>query len=171
MANAHGPIILALDLRIFDITLEEQFQSRTADLVAWTKTMLPVIRHSISEARKQLRTGDQDIRTSFSDTAAPERTMNAALNPATASTTNTDRISSRPTAIRWRPQQTRTQPNPTSSTGPDIMTFILIYLPRQRQNQPRTRCKPPRKNRTLPQSVPSPVYAPFTTKFRKQEPG
>jgi hypothetical protein len=52
MAYAHSPIMLALDRRIFDIPLEERLQSRTSDLVAWTTTMLPVFRHSISEARK-----------------------------------------------------------------------------------------------------------------------
>jgi hypothetical protein len=61
------------------IPLEERLQSRTSDLVAWTKTMLPIIRLSISEAQKQLRDGHQDIRTYFSDTAAPERNMNATL--------------------------------------------------------------------------------------------
>jgi hypothetical protein len=50
MAYAHGPIMLALDRRIFDIPLEERLQSRTSDVVAWTKTMLAVIRYSISEA-------------------------------------------------------------------------------------------------------------------------
>jgi hypothetical protein len=44
---AHGPIMLALDRRIFDIPLEERLQSRTSDLIAWTKTMLPTIRLSI----------------------------------------------------------------------------------------------------------------------------
>jgi hypothetical protein len=43
--------------------------------------MLPTIRLSISisEAQNQLRTGPQDIRTYFSDTAAPERNMNETL--------------------------------------------------------------------------------------------
>jgi hypothetical protein len=97
--------------------------------------MLPVIRYNISEARKQLRspTGHQDIRTYLSDTAAPERTMNATLTTATAATTTTDRIGPRPTAMRQRPQQARTQPAPTST---DITTFELIFLPRQRQDQP-----------------------------------
>jgi hypothetical protein len=66
MADTHGPIIVALDRRIFDVPLEEHLQSRTSDLVAWTTTILPVICHSISEARKQLRTGHQDICTYFS---------------------------------------------------------------------------------------------------------
>jgi hypothetical protein len=81
-----------IDRRIFDITLEERLQSRTSDLVTWTKTMPPVIRH-ISEAREQIRTGHQDIRTYFSNTAAPERTRNATLITATAATTTTHRPS------------------------------------------------------------------------------
>jgi hypothetical protein len=51
MAYAHGPLMLALDRRIFDTPLEERLHSRTSDLVAWTKTIFPVIHHSISEAR------------------------------------------------------------------------------------------------------------------------
>jgi hypothetical protein len=50
-------LVLALDRRIFDIPLEERLQSRTTDLVAGTKTIFPVIHHSISEARAQIRTG------------------------------------------------------------------------------------------------------------------
>jgi hypothetical protein len=93
--------MLALDWRILDILLlEDRLQSRISDLVAWTKTMLPVIRHSISEARKQLRTGHQDIRNYFSDAAAPDRTVNGTLTTATAQTNTTDRIGPRPTAIR-----------------------------------------------------------------------
>jgi hypothetical protein len=55
MAYANGPLMLAIDRRIFKIPLEERLQSRTSDVVAWTKTMLPVIRHSINEAQNQLR--------------------------------------------------------------------------------------------------------------------
>jgi hypothetical protein len=109
MACAHVPLIV-------DIPLEERLQSRTSDLVAWTKTMLPVIRDSISEAWKQRRTGHQRIRTYFFDTAAPERTMNATLTTATSVTTTTDRIDLCPTGIRQRPQQT-TQPTPTQPTS------------------------------------------------------
>jgi hypothetical protein len=50
MAYANSPLMLVIDWRIFDIPLEERLQSRTSDLVAWIKTMLPAIRHSISEA-------------------------------------------------------------------------------------------------------------------------
>jgi hypothetical protein len=69
--------MLAIDRRIFDISLEERLQARTSDLEAWTKTMLPAIRLSISEAQDQIRTGHQDIRTYFSDTAEPESTTDA----------------------------------------------------------------------------------------------
>jgi hypothetical protein len=55
MAYADAPLILALDKCIFDIPLEERLQSRTSDLIAWTTTMLPVIHHSISEARDLYR--------------------------------------------------------------------------------------------------------------------
>jgi hypothetical protein len=75
--------MLAIDRCIFDIPLQERLQSRTSDLVAWTKTMLPTIRHSINEAQNQLRTGHQGIRTYFSDTAVPERNVNATLATAT----------------------------------------------------------------------------------------
>jgi hypothetical protein len=53
--------MLAIDRRIFDLPLEDRLQERTSDLAAWTKTMLPTIRLSISEAQNQLRTGQQDI--------------------------------------------------------------------------------------------------------------
>ena len=81
--------MLAIDRRIFDIPLEERLQGRTSDLIAWNKSMLPAIRRSISEAQNQLRTGHQDIRTYFSDTAAPERNMNETLATATATTATT----------------------------------------------------------------------------------
>jgi hypothetical protein len=103
MAYAASPLMLAIDQRIFDISLEKRLQPRTSDLVAWTKTMLPTIRPSISEAQNQLCTGHQDIRTYFSDTEAPERNMNATLATATATattttaTTTTDRIGPCPT--------------------------------------------------------------------------
>jgi hypothetical protein len=60
IAYASSPRMLAIDRRIFDIP-EERLQGRTSDLAAWTKTMLPTIRLSISEAQNQLRTGHQDI--------------------------------------------------------------------------------------------------------------
>jgi hypothetical protein len=64
MAYVHGPLMFALDRRIFDTPLEERLQARTSDL-AWTTTMSPVIHHSISGARAQIRTGHHDIRTYF----------------------------------------------------------------------------------------------------------
>jgi hypothetical protein len=112
MAYASSPLMLAIDRRIFDIPLEERLQARASDLDAWTKTMLPIIRLSISEAQNQIQTGHQDISTYFSDTAEPERNMNATLATATATTdtTNIDRIGPRRTDFRQRYQQTRNQP-------------------------------------------------------------
>jgi hypothetical protein len=117
MAYASSPLTLAIDRRIFDIPLDERLQGRTSDLVAWTKTMLPAIRLSISAAQNQLRTGHQDIRTYFSDTVAPERNMNATVATATATvaTTTTDRIGPRRTDFRQRPQQPRILPATTST--------------------------------------------------------
>jgi hypothetical protein len=63
MAYANSPLMLAIDRRIINIPLEERLQSRTSDLVTWTKTMLPTIRLSISKAQNKLCTGHQDIRT------------------------------------------------------------------------------------------------------------
>jgi hypothetical protein len=112
MAYASTLLVLALDLRVLDIPLKERLQSRTSDPVVWAKTMFPVIHQSIREARAQLRTGHHDIRTYFSDTAEPERNMNAMIDTATATidTTTTDRIGPRRTDLRQRPQQTRNQP-------------------------------------------------------------
>jgi hypothetical protein len=106
MAYASSPLVLALDRCVLDIPLKERLQSRTSDLVAWAKTMFPVIHQSIREARAQLRTGHHNIRTYFSDTAEPERNMNATLTTATATIdiTTTDRIGPRRTDLRQRPQ-------------------------------------------------------------------
>jgi hypothetical protein len=116
MAYASSLLVLAIDRRI---PLEERLQARTSDLDAWTKTMLPTIRLSISEAQNQIRTRQQDFRTYLSDTAEPERNMNVTLATATATTdtTNTDRIGPRLTDFRQRPQQTRNQPATTTSTN------------------------------------------------------
>ena len=107
--------MLAIDRRIFDIPLEERLQGRTSDLIAWNKSMLPAIRRSISDAQNQICTGHQDIRTYFSDTAAPERNMNETLATASTTTANTttDRIRPRRTEFRQRPQQPRPQPSTT----------------------------------------------------------
>jgi hypothetical protein len=94
MAYASSSLMLAIDRRIFGIPLEERLQGRTSDLAAWIKTMQLTIRISISEAQNQLRTGHQDIRTYFSETAAPERNTNERLATATTTPANTttDRI-------------------------------------------------------------------------------
>jgi hypothetical protein len=38
MAYASSPLMLAIDRRIFDITLEERLQGRTSAIAAWNKT-------------------------------------------------------------------------------------------------------------------------------------
>jgi hypothetical protein len=86
MSYAHGPLILALDRRIFDTTPEESLQARTSNLVACTPTMVPLIPNNISEARAQIRAGHHDIRTYFTDTAAPESTTKVMPNSPTAPT-------------------------------------------------------------------------------------
>jgi hypothetical protein len=61
--------VQANDRRVLDVLLEERLQSRTSELLAWAKTdktMLPVINQSVRDARAQLHTGHQDIRTYFS---------------------------------------------------------------------------------------------------------
>jgi hypothetical protein len=113
-----SPLMLAIDRRIFDIPLEERLQARTSDLKAWTKTMLPIIRISISEAQVHIRTGHQDSRTYFPDTAEPERNMTATPATATAmtATITTDRIGPRRTDLRQRPKQKRNRPATTSTS-------------------------------------------------------
>jgi hypothetical protein len=59
-AYAHAPLMLAHDRRVLDVRLEERLQSRTTELLAWAKTMLPVINRSVRDARAQLQTGHQD---------------------------------------------------------------------------------------------------------------
>jgi hypothetical protein len=75
--------MFAIDRRIFNIPLEGRLRARTSDLEAWNKIMHPIIRLSISEAQNQILTGHQDIRTFFSDKAAPVRNMNATQRNAT----------------------------------------------------------------------------------------
>jgi hypothetical protein len=79
--SAHAPAAdsldkssAAIDRRIFHIPLEERLRARISDLEAWNETMLPIIRLSISEAQNQILTGHQDIRSFFSDKAAPVET-------------------------------------------------------------------------------------------------
>jgi hypothetical protein len=65
-AYAHAPLMLAHDRRVLDVPLEERLQSRTSELLAWAKTMLPVINRSVRDARTTIKTGHQDIRSYFS---------------------------------------------------------------------------------------------------------
>jgi hypothetical protein len=59
--------MLAYDRSVLDVPWVERLQSRTADLIAWAKTMLPVINQSVRDARVQFQIGHKDIRTYFSD--------------------------------------------------------------------------------------------------------
>jgi hypothetical protein len=86
-AYAHAPLMLAHDRRVLDVPLEERQQSRTTELLAWAKTMLPVINRSVRDARAQLRTGHQDIRSYFSnatvDTTDHAEPIPTATSPST----------------------------------------------------------------------------------------
>jgi hypothetical protein len=95
--------------KFFRDPLEERLQSRTSDLVALTKTMLPVIRHSISEARKQFRTGQQDIRTYFTDTQRQNQTRRRFSDAPIAPTITTVRTNSHLLAVQQRFQHAGTQ--------------------------------------------------------------
>jgi hypothetical protein len=83
MAYAHAPLMLAHDRRVLEVPLEERLQSRTSELLAWSKSMLPVIHRSISDARAQLQTGHQDIRSYFSQAIAAVMNRTAARITAT----------------------------------------------------------------------------------------
>jgi hypothetical protein len=61
---AHAPLMLAHDRRVLDVPLEERLQSRTSELLAWAKTMLPLSTEA-SATLVQLQTGHQDIRSSL----------------------------------------------------------------------------------------------------------
>jgi hypothetical protein len=54
--------MLVHDRRVVDVPLEERLKSRTSELVAWFKTFDPVINQSVRDARAQIHTGHQDIR-------------------------------------------------------------------------------------------------------------
>jgi hypothetical protein len=54
MTYAHDPLMLAHDRRILDVPLEERLQSRSSELLAWVKTMLPVINQSARDPQAQL---------------------------------------------------------------------------------------------------------------------
>jgi hypothetical protein len=81
--------MIANDRRVLYIPSEEQFQSRTSDLIAWAKTMLPVINQSVRDARAQLHTGHQDIRTYFFDSTVAALATPIATATATATTADT----------------------------------------------------------------------------------
>jgi hypothetical protein len=77
--------------------------------------MFPVIHHSISEARAQIRTGHHDIRAYFSDTTAAEPTTSETQATTEEPTTSTVSIFSRRRALRNEFQQARTQLNTIST--------------------------------------------------------
>jgi hypothetical protein len=64
--HTHTPRSVSSRSAGLDVPLEERLQSRTSELLAWAKTMLPVINRSVRDARTQLQTGHQDIRSYFS---------------------------------------------------------------------------------------------------------
>jgi hypothetical protein len=70
LAYAHAPIMLAHDRRVLDVPLETRLQSRTSDLLAWVKTIQPVINQSVRDAQAQILTRHQDIRGFFSRATA-----------------------------------------------------------------------------------------------------
>jgi hypothetical protein len=134
MAYASSPLMLAIDRCIFDIPLEERLQARTSDIDAWTKTMLPIIRLSISEAQNQIRTGHQDVRTYFSDTAAPERNMNATQRllprpqrptPLTQTASDLAKQTFDSNLMRQETSPLRLQP---TFADPDIKTSVTVSL-------------------------------------------
>jgi hypothetical protein len=97
--------MLAHDRRVLDVPLEERLESRTSELLAWVKTMLPVINRSVHDARSQLQTGHQDIRSYFSKATVTTTDHTAAI-PTVA-------ITARPNVllldIRQRFQSARTR--------------------------------------------------------------
>ena len=133
--------MLAIDRKILDTPLDDRLQSRTTDLVAWSKTMLPVIHQSISEAKEQIRTGHQDIRDYCEPTVPP------------TATTVMIRTNNRLLARKRRSQKARTQKKTRSSdirqhaspTSPTTMvrnSTRLIASKRRSQNA-----------RTLPKTI------------------
>jgi hypothetical protein len=89
-ANAHAPtpIMLAHDRRGLDVPLEER---RISNVIAWAKTMFPVIDQSTRDVCAQLHIGYHDIRIYFSDTtAATEATTTTPANATEPSTARTN---------------------------------------------------------------------------------
>jgi hypothetical protein len=76
--------MLAHDRRVLDVPLEERLQSRTSELMACAKTMLPVINRSVRDARAHLQTGHQDIRSYFSSTTVAATDHAATIPTATS---------------------------------------------------------------------------------------
>ena len=111
-AYAHAPLMLAHDRRVLDVPLEERQQSRTTELLAWAKTMLPVINRSVRDARAQLRTGHQDIRSYFSN-ATVDTTDHA--EPIPTATSPSTRPNEPLLDIRQRFQSARTRIETISS--------------------------------------------------------
>jgi hypothetical protein len=104
-AYAHAPLVLAHDRRVLDVSREERLQLRNYELLAWAKTMLPVINRSVRDTRAQLYTGHQDIHCLLSKaTVATTDTIEAtrkATNPARSNVSLLD--------IRQRFQSARTR--------------------------------------------------------------
>jgi hypothetical protein len=65
ICTAARPGHRAHDRRVLDVPLEVRLQSRTSELLALARTMLPVINRSVRDARAQIRSGHQDLRSYF----------------------------------------------------------------------------------------------------------
>jgi hypothetical protein len=53
LQKRNNELMLAHDRRVLDVPLEERLQSRTSELLAWAKTMLPVSNRSVRDVRAQ----------------------------------------------------------------------------------------------------------------------
>ncbi len=107
--------MLAHDRRVLDVPLKERLQTRTSELLAWAKTMLPVCNRSVHDARaQQLHTGHQDIRIYFikAGVATRDHTVATADHTGAPGATSTITKPARPNVplldIRQRFQSTRT---------------------------------------------------------------
>jgi hypothetical protein len=126
-AYAHAPLMLAHDRRVLDVPLEERLQSRTSELLAWAKTMLPVINRSVRDARTHYKLV---IKTS------------AVTSPATVVTTG-DTAATPPVPSTARPEAA-TPPyrpaRPEAATPPVPSPVVLTpILDRRRFQSARTR--------------------------------
>jgi hypothetical protein len=116
---AQQRVMLAHDRRVLDVPLAERLQSRTSDLIAWAKSMFPVITQSFRDARAQIHTGHQDIRTYlFGATVAGTATT---TTPATATATTTARASASLPEYRQRSQHAQTT---IATLSTDIRRFF-----------------------------------------------